>query len=235
MAISDGEVRAGPVSAPIIPVILLGAGFYLCWFAIHYFKSDVKWPTDPLKAVLQGKRLPSAAGTPTETQAQVTKALQQQQATIEQQAQANDANAPGSTASGAAATGIHTAPTATAAANQTLGKLVAAAYGWAPTQSASNWSSLVSLWNQESGWDNNAANPGSGAYGIAQALGHGQGSATQGSVTNQYGGYGISDSMAAAANSGDATAQITWGLQYIKETYGSPDAAWAHEQSNNWY
>jgi cell wall-associated NlpC family hydrolase len=33
-------------------------GGYIAWFAIHYFKTDTKWPTDPIKAVLTGKELP---------------------------------------------------------------------------------------------------------------------------------------------------------------------------------
>lgn len=81
-------------------------------------------------------------------------------------------------------------------------------YGWALDQ----FPSLVKLWNQESGWNANAVNPTSGAYGIPQSLGHG----------HPY-------------NLGDYQAQILWGLQYIKDTYGSPSAAWAHEQRYNWY
>jgi hypothetical protein len=79
----------------------------------------------------------------------------------------------------------------------------------------------VSLWNRESGWSNTAENPSSGAYGIAQALGHGP--------TNQY--------PAGPANPpvSSASAQIAWGLSYIKQTYGSPSAAWAHEESEGWY
>jgi cell wall-associated NlpC family hydrolase len=48
--------------APVIPVVLIGIGMYLAWFAVHYWGSDTKYPTDPLKAVLQGKPLPDATG-----------------------------------------------------------------------------------------------------------------------------------------------------------------------------
>jgi cell wall-associated NlpC family hydrolase len=48
--------------APVIPVILIGAGFYLAWFAVHYWDSETKYPTDPVKAVLTGKPLPAASG-----------------------------------------------------------------------------------------------------------------------------------------------------------------------------
>ena len=48
--------------APVIPVALIGIGVYLAWFAIHYWGSDTKYPTDPVKAVLQGKPVPAPTG-----------------------------------------------------------------------------------------------------------------------------------------------------------------------------
>lgn len=88
------EIKTPVGSAPIIPVILIGAGMYLAWFAVHYWGSDTKWPSDPLKAVLQGKPLPTASG-------QVT--AQDLATEIE--------SAPGGTSSlGAAATGPGTSP-----------------------------------------------------------------------------------------------------------------------------
>lgn len=48
--------------APVIPVVLIGAGMYLAWFAVHYWGSDTKYPTDPVKAVLTGKPLPVPSG-----------------------------------------------------------------------------------------------------------------------------------------------------------------------------
>jgi Lysozyme like domain len=48
--------------APVIPVVLLGIGAYLTWFGVHYFDSDTKWPTDPIKDVLTGKPLPVPSG-----------------------------------------------------------------------------------------------------------------------------------------------------------------------------
>lgn len=104
--------------------------------------------------------------------------------------------------------------------------------GW---NTGSNWTSLVHLWTRESSWDNTIANTQSGALGIAQALGHGNGSNTQGTLGNEYGGFGLTDAQAKQANSGNAAAQILWGLNYIKATYGSPAAAWAHETSAGWY
>jgi hypothetical protein len=109
-----------------------------------------------------------------------------------------------------------------ASGNQAIAQQVIAANpayaGWG---SGADWQDLVSLWNQESGWSNIAENPSSGAYGIAQALGHGP--------TNQY--------PAGPANppTSDARAQIEWGLSYISSTYGSPQMAWGHETANGWY
>jgi hypothetical protein len=102
--------------------------------------------------------------------------------------------------------------------NVVLGKQIASAYGWG---SGGQWNCLDWLWTQESGWSNTAENSTSGAYGVAQALGHGP--------TNQY--------PAGPANppQSDAGTQIRWGLGYIQGRYGSPCGAWAHEQSNNWY
>jgi hypothetical protein len=62
VGVSGGQVRAGPFRAPVIPLILTGIGVYLAWFAVHYWGSDTKWPTDPVKAVLTGKSLPVPTG-----------------------------------------------------------------------------------------------------------------------------------------------------------------------------
>jgi cell wall-associated NlpC family hydrolase len=59
--------------APVIPLMLVMTGAYLTWFGIHYWRSDVKWPTDPVKDVLQGKGLP-AAGTTTPYSAELASA-----------------------------------------------------------------------------------------------------------------------------------------------------------------
>jgi hypothetical protein len=93
-------------------------------------------------------------------------------------------------------------------AEQMLGQ-----YGW----SSSQFSCLDPLWTQESGWNVYAENPSSGAYGIAQAL--------------------PGSEMASAGSDweSDAATQIRWGLTYIKGRYGSPCAAWAHEEADGWY
>ena len=85
-------------------------------------------------------------------------------------------------------------------------------FGW----SGSQFGCLESLWQRESGWRVNAANP-SGAYGIPQALpGSKMASAGPDWRTN-------------------AETQIKWGLGYIQDRYGSPCGAWGHSQSHGWY
>jgi hypothetical protein len=83
--------------------------------------------------------------------------------------------------------------------------------------SSSQFSCLDPLWEHESRWSVTAANPGSGAFGIPQAL--------------------PGSRMASAGPDWQTSAatQITWGLRYIRDTYGSPCAAWSHEQATGWY
>lgn len=76
---------------------------------------------------------------------------------------------------------------------------------------------LDELWDHESGWNHLAENASSGACGIPQAL-----------------PCDKMSSVAADFRTNPAT-QIRWGLGYIQDRYGSPDAAWAHWQANGWY
>ena len=95
---------------------------------------------------------------------------------------------------------------------QQIAQAMLASFGW----SASQFSCLDPLWAQESGWSVTAANP-DGAYGIPQALpGSKMASAGPDWQTN-------------------AATQIRWGLEYIQANYGSPCAAWDHEQATGWY
>jgi hypothetical protein len=121
------------------------------------------------------------------------------------------------------------APTsAILSANVATGKLLAAKYGWS---TGAQWNALYALWERESGWDNTIWNGGShddylpagssGAYGIAQSLPYSK--YPQAGWPPGYGG------------SASASAQISWGLEYIKDTYGTPEGAWAHETSIGWY
>lgn len=112
---------------------------------------------------------------------------------------------------------------------QTYARNLLAKYGW-----SGQWDSFNNIVNSESGWNPLAANPSSGAYGIAQALGHGD-AATQGTNSDMYGGYGLTDAQAKAANSGDPYTQILWMMNYIQDRYGSPNAAWQYHVVNNAY
>lgn len=96
---------------------------------------------------------------------------------------------------------------------QAIAQGMLAGYGWGGDQ----FSCLVSLWNKESGWNYQAMNPSSGAYGIPQAL------------------PGSKMSTAGADWQTNAATQISWGLGYISGRYGSPCAAWSHSQAVNWY
>jgi len=118
----------------------------------------------------------------------------------------------------AALAGLALAAAVHAAGNVARGQQLAAGDGWG---SGPQWNCLYALWQRESGWSNTAENPRSGAYGIAQALGHGP--------TGQY--------PAGPANPpvSDPSAQVRWGLGYIAGTYGTPCAAWAHEEADSWY
>ena len=120
----------------------------------------------------------------------------------------------------------HTPPTAATASapaaiagcggsNEALANCMAAAapYGWTGGQTTC----LDELWTRESNFETGATNSQSGAYGIPQSL--------------------PAAKMAAAGadwQTNPAT-QVRWGLGYIAATYGSPCAAWSHEQAAGWY
>ena len=108
----------------------------------------------------------------------------------------------------------------------------AARFGWG---SGAQWQALQNIEMHEAGFNPKAKNPSSGALGLAQALGHGHGAATAGTLGNQYGGEGLTDAQAKAANSGDAAAQALWMCNYIKGRYGDPVKAWAFWQAHHWY
>lgn len=85
--------------------------------------------------------------------------------------------------------------------------------GWGQDQ----YQCLDRLWEKESNWRWNADNPTSSAYGIPQAL------------------PGSKMSSAGADWATNPATQITWGLGYIADRYGTPCAAWGHSQARNWY
>jgi hypothetical protein len=125
-------------------------------------------------------------------------------------AQAAAAATPAPAPSSQAATGSAPSPSGNP---QNIAAAMLGSYGWPSSQ----FGCLVSLWNQESGWNVYASNPSSGAYGIPQAL------------------PGSKMASAGPDWESNAATQIRWGLGYIKSTYGSPCAAEAHEQATGWY
>jgi hypothetical protein len=96
---------------------------------------------------------------------------------------------------------------------QQIGEQMLSQFGW----SSGQFSCLQPLWALESSWNVYASNPGSGAYGIPQAL------------------PGSKMASAGPDWQSDAATQIRWGLTYIQGTYGSPCAAWSHEEADGWY
>lgn len=123
-----------------------------------------------------------------------------------------------STAASDTGSGTTLAKGGTVAQNQTIGKMLAASYGWS---TGAEWDALVWVWDHESGWRNTAENPSSGAYGIPQALPPTK--MPKAARPPKLGG------------TSDTGAQISWGLNYIKSRYGSPTKAKAFWQSHNWY
>ena len=95
--------------------------------------------------------------------------------------------------------------------NENLGRRMAGARGWgARQQDDLDW-----LWTHESGWNHKADNPSSTAYGIPQFLD---------ATWRQYGG-----------KSYDPAGQISKGMRYISDRYGSPSGARRFWENNHWY
>ena len=171
---------------PVKPGLLLlaGAGGVLLWSGIKG-----KSVTSVFRQLIGGDTPQSAANANTITQSPDTTT--------------------GGTATAAGNTG---AANSTAKANQALARMLAISMGHPDWTVGQQWQDWLSLWNQESGWQDEA-NPTSTARGIAQNI-------------NGYGPNYIQGNM---------ISQITWGINYIFGRYGSPSAAWAHEEQNNWY
>jgi hypothetical protein len=90
-------------------------------------------------------------------------------------------------------------------------------FGFDPKTS---FSCVDNIFSRESSWNQFAQNA-SGAYGIAQAL--------------PFNKMPQAAWPASAGGSSSATAQINWGLGYMKSTYGSPCNAWSFWQGHGWY
>jgi hypothetical protein len=108
----------------------------------------------------------------------------------------------------------HPPPPATPEGNRALGRRMALARGW----STGDFACIDVLWgSRESGWDESAHNPSSGAHGIPQAL-----------PASKMATHG-------ADYWTNPTVQIEWGYDYVDGRYGGPCPALAHSNSTGWY
>lgn len=98
-------------------------------------------------------------------------------------------------------------------ANFQFAQNIAGNYGWNSPGELAAW---YQLGMKESGWNNNAQNPTSTAYGIGQFL------------NSTWGGYGI-------PKTSDPSQQVEAMARYIKARYGSPSKALSFHLSHNWY
>ena len=81
----------------------------------------------------------------------------------------------------------------------------------------SQWNCLDALWDAESGWSSGATNSSSGAHGIPQA----------------YPGSKMASHGADWRTS--PRTQISWGLSYIEDRWGTPCGAYSQFKRANWY
>ncbi|MGO4807317.1 hypothetical protein AB4089_19605 [Arthrobacter sp. 2MCAF15] len=86
-------------------------------------------------------------------------------------------------------------------------------YGWAPGE----MQCLQKLWTKESDWKTTATNASSGAYGVVQSLPASKMASAGADYMTNY------------------RTQINWGLNYVKERYGSPCGALNFHYAHNWY
>lgn len=60
VSVSGGKITTPAGNAPLVPVILIAAGLYVLWYAVHYWRDEQQvYPSDPLKSFLTGKGLPA--------------------------------------------------------------------------------------------------------------------------------------------------------------------------------
>ncbi|MER6123777.1 transglycosylase SLT domain-containing protein [Streptomyces sp. NPDC001795] len=82
---------------------------------------------------------------------------------------------------------------------------------------ATQYEAFNKIVSHESGWNPQATNSSSGAYGLVQAL--------------------PGSKMASAGSDWktNPATQIKWGLNYMNSRYGSPAAAWNFWSTHHWY
>ncbi|MEU3251727.1 transglycosylase SLT domain-containing protein [Streptomyces sp. NPDC006997] len=103
----------------------------------------------------------------------------------------------------------HAATTSSAASAQAIAKQM--------IPDTAQYNAFSKIVQHESGWDVDATNASSGAYGLVQAL--------------------PGSKMASAGSDWKTNpkTQIKWGLNYMNDRYGSPVGAWNFWQANGWY
>ena len=116
-------------------------------------------------------------------------------------------------ASGTGAAATVNVPAPNPGTAQSTGYNMMSSFGFDPK---TQFGCLDAIWTRESGWRYNAENA-SGAYGIPQAL------------------PGSKMASAGADWQTNPATQISWGLGYIKSTYGSPCNAWSFWQAHGYY
>ena len=203
--------------APILPVTMVIAGGYLAWFGIHYWRSDVKYPTTPVKSVLTGQPVTPAGTRPAPLHATLTADVQALQPDPGTQQPSTGQN-PTTPATGGGG--------GTPDQNKALAKMLAISMGHADWTTGSQWTDWQSLWEGESGWSQYADTRKSGldpanatvfAYGIPQS--------------RPYSKMPKPGWPADKGGSSDPRSQITWGIEYIAQTYSSPSSALAFKVS----
>jgi hypothetical protein len=129
---------------------------------------------------------------------------------------ASSSGSSGSSSSTSTGGGVTTvsAPAPDPGTAQSIGYNMLPSFGFSQS---SQWGCLQNLWNRESGWNYQAENPYSGAYGIPQAL------------------PGSKMASAGADWQTNPATQIKWGLGYIQSIYGTPCGAWNFELANGYY
>lgn len=104
-------------------------------------------------------------------------------------------------------------PAVASGSPQAIAMAILKARGW-----GSQYGCLAAIIGHESGWDITATNPGTGAYGLPQAL------------------PGSKMSTAGAGWQTSATVQLTWMVNYyIAPVYKTPCDAWAFWQGHGYY
>lgn len=121
-------------------------------------------------------------------------------------------------------------PPAPSGSLQAYAQKLLAQHGW-----SNQFASFNSVEMAEAGWNPHAENGSSGAYGLAQSLGHPFPGGPASNGINEYGGNGLSATESRQASEGDGFLQLVWMMNYIASRYGSPNAAWVHEQNFHWY